>query len=294
MVIKMTKNSIDVAFIILHYKNIDDTLECIESIKKINTKNYKIIAIDNNSGSEKDLKKLKKVVDDLIINNKNIGFAKGNNKGIDLAKEKYNPKYIAVINNDTIIQQPDLIERVDDIYKETKFDALGFNILTNNGDSVNPFPSYKTLEQVNKAIKKSKKLIKIYKSPLKRTLLKIYLKIKYTFIKIKHPNNAQERLEDVSLHGCAIIFSNKYLKKYKYAFYNETFLYHEEEFLEYRRSKDNLKFVYDPNIIIFHKEGSSLNFNYSNDLYKKMIFRETNIIKSLTMLKNIMEENKEI
>ena len=182
MVIKMTKNSIDVAFIILHYKNIDDTLECIESIKKINTKNYKIIAIDNNSGSEKDLKKLKKVVDDLIINNKNIGFAKGNNKGIDLAKEKYNPKYIAVINNDTIIQQPDLIERVDDIYKETKFDALGFNILTNNGDSVNPFPSYKTLEQVNKAIKKSKKLIKIYKSPLKRTLLKIYLKIKYTFI----------------------------------------------------------------------------------------------------------------
>ena len=91
-----------------------------------------------------------------------------------------------------------------------------------------------------------------------------------------------------------MIFSKKYYKKYKDCFYNGTFLYHEEEFLEYRRKKDSLKFVYNPEIEIFHKEGSSLNFNYSDNLYKKLIFREENIIKSLIQLEEAMKKNKKV
>lgn len=37
-------------FIILHYKNLQDTLECVNSIKKnILEKSYKIIIVDNGS-----------------------------------------------------------------------------------------------------------------------------------------------------------------------------------------------------------------------------------------------------
>lgn len=289
----MNSQKIEVVFVILHYKNIKDTLECISSIRKLKNKNYKIVVVDNCSGIKEDTLKLQKQADDLYVSEKNLGFAKGNNKGIEIAK-KYKPEFIAVINNDTTINQKDWIERVKKLYLKSEFDVFGPKIITNDGDSVNPFPAYKTLEEVNAAIKKSKKLISIYKSKFKRYLLQKYIKLKRLIKKPKHLQNSNEYLEDVSLHGCALIFSKKYYEKYEYCIYNETFLYHEEEFLEYRRKKDNLKFVYDPTIEIFHKEGSSLAFNYNDNLYKKLIFREENIIKSLTLLKEIMEKNKGI
>lgn len=289
----MNSQKIEVVFVILHYKNIKDTLECISSIRKLKNKNYKIVVVDNCSGIKEDTLKLQKQADDLYVSEKNLGFAKGNNKGIEIAK-KYKPEFIAVINNDTTINQKDWIERVKKLYLKSEFDVFGPKIITNDGDSVNPFPAYKTLEEVNAAIKKSKKLISIYKSKFKRYLLQKYIKLKRLIKKPKHLQNSNEYLEDVSLHGCALIFSKKYYEKYEYCIYNETFLYHEEEFLEYRRKKDNLKFVYDPTIEIFHKEGSSLAFNYNDNLYKKLIFREENIIKSLTLLKEIMEQNKGI
>lgn len=289
----MNSQKIEVVFVILHYKNIKDTLECISSIRKLKNKNYKIVVVDNCSGIKEDTLKLQKQADDLYVSEKNLGFAKGNNKGIEIAK-KYKPEFIAVINNDTMINQKDWIERVKKLYLKSEFDVFGPKIITNDGDSVNPFPAYKTLEEVNAAIKKSKKLISIYKSKFKRYLLQKYIKLKRLIKKPKHLQNSNEYLEDVSLHGCALIFSKKYYEKYEYCIYNETFLYHEEEFLEYRRKKDNLKFVYDPTIEIFHKEGSSLAFNYNDNLYKKLIFREENIIKSLTLLKEIMEKNKGI
>lgn len=289
----MNSKKIELVFVILHYKNIKDTLECIASIRKLKNKNYKIVVVDNCSGIKEDTLKLEKQADDLYVSEKNLGFAKGNNKGIEIAK-KYKPEFIAVINNDTTINQKDWIERIKKLYQKSEFDVFGPKIITNDGDSVNPFPAYKTLDEVNAAIKKSKKLINIYKSKTKRFLLQKYIKLKRLIKKPKRLQNCNEYLEDVSLHGCALIFSKKYYEKYEYCIYNETFLYHEEEFLEYRRKKDNLKFVYEPTIEIFHKEGSSLAFNYNDNLYKKLIFREENIIKSLTLLKEIMEQNKGI
>ena len=285
---------IKAVFIILHYKNIKDTLECISSIKTLDNDNYKIVVVDNNSGVKEDINTLKNNTDDVIVSKENLGFAKGNNLGIDLAKEKYQPDFLIVINNDTLITQEDLLERIDEIYQEHPFDALGFRIITKDGDSVNPFPVYDTLEKVEKAIKKSELLIDIYKSKIKRGMLRNYSKIKRILKKPKHLENGSCYLEDVALHGCAIIFSKRYYTKYKDCFYKETFLYHEEEFLDYRRRKDNLKFIYDPRIEIFHKEGSSLNYNYDDNLYKKLIFREENVLKSLYLLKDVIENNKEI
>lgn len=289
----MNPKKIDLVFVILHYGNIKDTLECIYSIKKINNKMYKIVIVDNGSGIIEELTKLKKHCDDLYISKKNLGFAKGNNKGIEIAK-KYNPDFIAVINNDTEIIQKDWIERIKKLYEFSNFDVFGPKIITKNGDSVNPFPAYKTLEEVNAAIKKANLLVKIYQSKIKIYLFKKYIQFKRLIKKCPRLMNSDKYLEGIALHGCALIFSKKYYEKYKHCIYNETFLYHEEEFLEYRRKRDNLLFVYDPTIEIFHKEGASLNFNYGNNQYDKIIFRQKNIIKSLTLLKEIMENNKDI
>lgn len=285
---------IEAVFVILHYKNVKDTLECISSIKKIRKNNYKILVVDNNSGNESDIKRIKKVVDDVIVSKTNLGFANGNNLGIDFAKKKYHPDFLIVINNDTLIIDSSIIDKIKSTYNLYHFDALGFKILTNGGDSVNPFPVYDTLEKVNNAISKSEMLLNIYHSKCKRFLLKYFLKFKHLILKPKHLKNSELFLEDVALHGCAIVFSKQYYEKYNDCFYKGTFLYHEEEFLDYRRRTDHLKFVYDPNIRIFHKEGSSLNYNYNKKIYDKLIFREEQVLQSLYLLKTVMQKQEKI
>lgn len=274
-----------IAFVILHYNNLNDTTECVDSIRK-NVSNAKIVIVSNSSDNEK-LRVLEKKVNKIIYNNQNLGFAKANNIGCKYARDKFSPDYIAVINNDTLILDNKFSEIIEKDYKKYKFDCLGPFIETNGGDSVNPFHTYKTISEVKNGIKNAKMWRLIYKNTVLRNFYSFYRRIKY---KNKKPNslkNGTQFSKDVSLHGCFLIFSKKYFKKYDDVFFNETFLYHEEEFLEYRRSKDNLLFIYDPNLKIFHKEGASLQqTNMSN--YKKQIFRYSEIIKSLELLLDVM------
>lgn len=282
-----------ISFIILHYKNIDDTIECVQSVSNLRG-NKNIIIVDNNTMSESEVELIRKYTDDIIINNKNIGFAKANNIGCNYAIKKYNPDFLCVINNDILIKQLNFVELIEKIYVQTNFDILGPRIETNDGDSVNPFPAYSDLNQIKKQINKTKRLIKIYENRLLRILLKLYINCKKKLIEQSHLKNGYISQYNVALHGCALIFSKKYYKKYNDIFYNQTFLYHEEEFLEYRRKKDNLITYYDPNLKIFHKEGSSLNYNFNSDEYKKLIFKNKEILKSLTLLKSVIEKGENI
>jgi len=100
---------------------------------------------------------------------------------------------------------------------------------------------------------------------------------------ITHKVNGKKIELNVSLHGCSIIFSDKYVSKYKYPFYNETFLFHEEEFLYNRVIKDSLISMYDPNLKVFHKEGSSINKKNKTKRLSKL-FRESERLKSLELL----------
>lgn len=273
-------------FIILHYKNIKDTIECIESIKKINGQ-YGIIVVDNNTTTTEDEILIKKYTNDFIKLDENLGFAKANNIGCKYAIKKYNPDFLVVSNNDIIIEDKNIINKIEYVYKIDKFDMLGPKINTNNGQSVNPFPVYKTKEEVINQINKTKKLIKIYNNIILRNLFNLYMNIKYKFKEKRLVYNGNNKEYNVALHGCFIIFSKKYYEKYEDVFYDETFLYHEEEFLYQRIIKDKLISIYDPSIKVFHKEGASLDFNYKND-YKKIIFKNKEILKSLELLnKNI-------
>lgn len=280
-----------VSFIILHYKNLKDTLECIESIKKQKRKDYSIIIVDNGSLSDKEKLILEKESKDIIYNEENLGFATANNIGATYAIKKYKPDFLVVLNNDIVLMEDDFIDKIYDCYEKISFDFMGPKIITENGESVNPFPAYQTLEMVEEAIQKSKKLIRIYQSTLLTFLLHIYIKMKRLFVPQRHLENGKNSQSDVAVHGCCIIFSKKYYQKYNTVFYPGTFLYHEEEFLEYRRTKDHLITYYDSFINVFHKEGASLNTIFEKNR-EKLIFRNQEIIKSLKLLKELMlQEN---
>ena len=274
-----------VSFIILNYKSIKDTVECIESILKIKA-DYSIVVVDNNTLTNEEENTLKKYPIDLLKLDKNYGFAQGNNKGAKYAIAKYHPDYLCVINSDVVINQKDFIEQINNLYNQYEFDILGPKILPEATESCNPFPVYDTLDIVEKKIKYHKKLVRIYSSVILRNLLKIYL-LKNTFKKKAKNTNGDKDELNVGLHGCALIFSKKYYERYDDIFYTNTFLFHEEEFLYLRVKNDKLISLYSPKIELIHKEGSSLNKSITNN-YQKLIFKNKEIIKSLELLRKEM------
>ncbi|MBD9098588.1 glycosyltransferase family 2 protein [bacterium] len=271
-------------FVILHYNNIDETMECLDSLEKFNSN----IVVVSNSKDYDNLKMIEKRVSKVIINEENIGFAKANNIGCKYAIEYFQPDFLCVINNDVIIEQKDFITQVEKLYKKYKFDILGPKILPEESDSCNPFYAYKTLDEVRARIKYTEKLIKIYQNKFLRLLLNIYLKVKAPFRKEKKTTNGSSDQLNVALHGCALIFSKKYYKKYNDVFYNGTFLFHEEEFLALRAKENNLVMLYSPKIELYHKEGSSLAKKFQKQKYDSLIFRNKEILKSLKLLEKEM------
>ena len=276
-------------FVILHYNNIKETMECLDSLERFKQK----IIVVSNSKDYDNLKKIEKRVDKVIINEENIGFAKANNIGCKYAIEKYKPDFLCVINNDIVIDQKDFLDKVEKLYKKYQFDVLGPKILPDDLPSVNPFPVYDTLEKIEDRIKYTKKLIKIYNSVILRNLLSCYVLIKSKLKKISKPVNGDKDELGVALHGCALIFSKKYYERYETVFYNETFLYHEEEFLYYRCKHDNLTFLYSPEVELVHKEGRSLDNSFNNN-YKKLIFKNKEILKSLQLLEAVYKKGDAI
>ena len=95
-----------VSIIILNWNGLKDTIECLESLKKITYSNYEAIVIDNGSkGNDADILKGKyKDYIKLIRNKENLGFAEANNIGIREVIKEGRSEYILTLNNDTTVE----------------------------------------------------------------------------------------------------------------------------------------------------------------------------------------------
>jgi hypothetical protein len=110
-----------VIFIILNYNGLKNTIQCIESLFKIEYKNYKIILFDNNSQkNEYEILKNRYENNIIIIKNpENYGKVKGSNIGIKYALN-YDPDYIMLLDNDIVVEKNFLIKliRIGELYKD--------------------------------------------------------------------------------------------------------------------------------------------------------------------------------
>ena len=102
-----------VAVIVLNWNGVNDTSDCLESLKKLTYPDYLVIVVDNGSDGE-DVRILKGKFGDyihIIENDRNYGFAEGNNIGIRYALSVFEPAYFLLLNNDTIVA-PDLLSEL--------------------------------------------------------------------------------------------------------------------------------------------------------------------------------------
>jgi GT2 family glycosyltransferase len=93
-----------VSIIILNWNGLNDTVECLESLKKITYANYEVIVVDNGSTGD-DVKVLQERFGGyihIIENDRNYGFAEGSNIGIRHAL-KSGAEYVLLLNNDTTV-----------------------------------------------------------------------------------------------------------------------------------------------------------------------------------------------
>lgn len=259
-----------IGFVILHYLSLDDTLECINSILcKIDTSDYCIVVIDNASpdGSGISLsnhfKKDEKV--HIIQNQKNLGFSRGNNIGIDYARKRCGCDMVVVLNNDTCIIQDNFCKVIEAEFQDSHFAVLGPQVLDPKGNisssplDLEPDFSLETLKGI------------------KNIWLKNWLKSLFYLENIHRGSNRQQnvkiddkknqirtlRMEHVMLHGCCLVFSPEYFKHYA-GFEELTFMYGEESILMMNCDRYNLLMVYNPKLQIYHKEAVATKKEYTS------------------------------
>lgn len=289
----------EIVFVILHYITLDDTVECIESIRNKCGKNkYRIVIVDNASPNASGMELQKRYGEaediDLVLLQDNLGFAKGNNAGIEIAREKYTPDFIVVMNNDVVLLQEDTIDVIREEHSRSGFSVLGPMIYTADGRcDDNPGRSnVMSAEEIDNVISENRKSIFL----CKWHLWKVYRLLEIMKNKILHKKSGSvkaeshihkkylDKAENVQLHGCFLCFSKNYFERYD-GFFPKTFLYMEEDILFYLARKENLTTVYTPELKIYHKEDSASKAEWTSD-------KERAIKKAQFVLESAIEFKK--
>ena len=253
-------------FVVLHYKTVDDTFACIESILSLNDDRQHevhivVVANASNNGSieliEWKYQNDKKI--HILKNGENLGFAKGNNVGYTYAKERLRADYISIINNDIVIKSKDYIAQICRASSNYGFHVLGPDIV-----SMVDCGHQNPMQFLNTSTHSVKKRIWRYKILLFLSKVKVY-----DFLKLFMGKKATEETgtsyerdicSNCQLHGSFLVFSPRYINNEVYAFYPETFLYCEEAILCHHCMSKDYKTLYYPDIVVEHKEDSATSF----------------------------------
>ena len=125
-----------VYIITINWNGLEDTLECLGSLEKINYSPYRIIVVDNGSkDNQAAVIKEKYPLIELIENIKNEGFVNANNQGIEVALTQ-NAKYILLLNNDTTVKNDFLDILIEHAEKNKDVGILSPKILYYDSDTI--------------------------------------------------------------------------------------------------------------------------------------------------------------
>lgn len=140
--------------IVLNWNSAEDTIHCIKSVLKLNKiKDVTIVVCDNDSKKE-SYEEIKKFVSDqtnisnliiseneipnyknsnykivLIKNEKNYGYAGGNNRGVRFALNQEVMQYVWILNNDTEVAPDSLDYLIDKFESNKKYGVVGSKLV---------------------------------------------------------------------------------------------------------------------------------------------------------------------
>lgn len=223
----------NIAIIILHYKNLQDTLDCLRSIEKqiFNHDDITVILVDNDeepllNRRISELKRLLKNITILTPKN-NLGFAKGINLGLRKAMEDKKIDYFLILNNDTILPR----------------DALS-KLIANDADIVSPVLKFKNTQG---------EWVYDYGGKIN------WWTGRTTHVEKKARGNRQQATESKIdyVSGCCMLVKRKVLETVG-LLDERFFFYFEDVDFCLRAGKNGFKIEAAGNVAVYHKLGGSI------------------------------------
>lgn len=307
-----------IGFVILNYKAYEEAAACAASILKTQTyPDIQIVIVDNGSGND-SVEQLKarfcgEERVHIITAEKNLGFAQGNNLGIAYAREHFAPDFVVAANSDIIFEQPDYCQKLFEIYRRKPFAVLGGDVIdASRTQHFNPVARARvyTIPYMRKQV-----LVSQLKAWMFRAIKLFHLKKavagRYGVAaneagadvcggaknlttrevegrSVPADSRIDEEIYDVLLHGCCLVFSVDFFAELD-GFWQETFLYAEEEILYYLAKKKGLRLLYTPEVTCMHKEAVTTKQLYQ-DVCDAKIFYFSNVARSYRKFLKLMRE----
>jgi GT2 family glycosyltransferase len=248
-------NSIEIIFIVLTYRNGDDLITLINSIKQKVSIPFKVIVV--NSYYDEDSKStIKKIAEENycdFINVPNKGYGAGNNAGIKFANDNYDFKFLVISNPDTEIINFNYedIEKLENCIVAPK-------IITLKNKEQNPFRLINNhiLDYVKYYSFRKNKFWLLYFDIFLNKVIKFIFTMKNYLIKSKN-------YKIYSCHGSFLIIGKHAMKSLDQLYNESMFLFSEEDHLAKLARSKNINTVFVKKIKILHKEDGSIDF--SND-----------------------------
>ncbi len=241
-----------VAVIILNWNGLEDSIQCLESLSRIKYDNFEIVVIDNHSDGP-DAEVLRARYGDwihLIENDRNWGFAEGNNIGVRFAIQNLGPRYILLLNNDTLVEPGFLSELVKVAEEDPLVGIVGSKIYLYGTSLIDSAGSLFN----NVCIGTSRG-------------------------NLERDEGQYDTQEEVAMVTACCCLIRKNALDETYLFEPSFFLYYEELDLNIRVRKLGYKVVYTPRSVVHHKYSQSVRKLSSQTLVTKRYYQCMNRAK---------------
>jgi GT2 family glycosyltransferase len=231
-----------IAYLILNYCSFEDTLQLVSSIRAFDSINP-IVVVDNCSlDNSRDIliNNKKNLNFDFIISERNLGYAQGNNLGLEYLDNKFKIDFVFVCNPDITINKQHVSRLLFLLENDDNASLAGLQMFDKYKTS--HISAWKLPSLWDDIVISSTLLRRIFGNPL------IYSEL--------------EKLQYVSvIQGAFFIARFKDFKKIGF-FDSSTFLYCEERIIASKFKSLGRKIIFDPNHSFIHTVGASTSLMY--------------------------------
>ncbi|QAS69335.1 glycosyltransferase [Oenococcus sicerae] len=274
-------------WVILHYMSYKSTLQEVNHILNDITGDKRIIIVDNASpnGSGQKLDEYfatnRRV--NVILNQSNVGFARGNDIGY-IEALKLKPDFIVLANNDIEFSQKNFIQLVQASFEKQRFDVMGPDVFVpETGIHQNPkrnkaYSNQEVVQIHQRSVRLINQPTLIFKlrANLKRIKILRRFVLQHRQGKVVQSDSVQT---NVILHGSLLIFSKDFFIKVASPFDEGTFFYFETEILDKHIRAQGMVSKYDPTIKVLHHQNTATKSSFQSAA-KQQKFQLTNMAKS--------------
>ncbi|MBI3092971.1 MAG: glycosyltransferase family 2 protein [Candidatus Levybacteria bacterium] len=235
-----------IAIVLLNFNGEKDTIECLKSIKKLETDGFALLTIVVDNGSEKKFRvqssefrvgELK-----IIHNDKNLGFSGGNNVGIRYAFKK-NADYILILNNDTVVDKSLVLELLKLAQSDESIGIVVPKIYFAKGfefhkDRYNESEQGRVIWYAG-GIMDWKNVIGVHRG-----------------VDEVDRGQYEKVIETDFASGCCMFVKREVFERVG-MFDEKYFLYYEDNDLSQRAKREGFKIIYSPKAVLWHKNAGS-------------------------------------